>query len=392
MRLFPLFLTCLLLAAPAHGSGRAVGVTTITFTKTSVSTGAPRVLDTVVWYPAKPRTGTAEALGLRDAAIRPGKYPLVIFSHGNCGEPTEATYFTMALARLGFIVAAPPHVGDLASDGVACFAAFGDSFLNRVPDVRFVLDGMLAQAGDRSSRFYRRIRSDKVAMSGLSFGGYTTLLAVQRDPPSSPPSWSPAGERSIRRHARSRPWIGAEHDAIVGLSRRRPMSVWAGPRPCRVCCRQSPGSADSCNQQPNVSPLHPHRYLAGRCTSPDPALRAAVPFFRALRGGVRSAGSPRPSHPRGRPDRERGRGTSQRRADANAHAILELVPCWASRPSSCSSRRRDASGLPDAVIAASTLTQSATKALARRVDGVEPTDADAHRVDAGTPPRGCSRS
>ncbi|HJW68124.1 MAG TPA: hypothetical protein VJ829_02070 [Candidatus Binatia bacterium] len=37
MRLLLLFLTCLLLAAPSHGAGRPVGVTTITFTKTSVT-------------------------------------------------------------------------------------------------------------------------------------------------------------------------------------------------------------------------------------------------------------------------------------------------------------------------------------------------------------------
>lgn len=77
MRLPLLFLTCLLLAAPSHAAGRPVGVTTIPFTKTSVTTGAPRVLETVVWYPAKPRTGTSEALGQRDAEIRPGRYPLV---------------------------------------------------------------------------------------------------------------------------------------------------------------------------------------------------------------------------------------------------------------------------------------------------------------------------
>src|SRR5262249_56055382 len=184
MRSFLLVLAGVLVAAGGSvGAGRPVGVTTISFTKTSVTTGAPRVLETVVWYPAKPGSGTTEALGQRDAAIRPGRYPLVIFSHGNCGEPTEATYFTMALARLGFIVAAPPHVGNQASDGAACFTSFGDSVLNRVPDLRFVLDGMLAQGTDRSSRFYRRIRSDKVAMSGLSFGGCTTLPARQREPP-----------------------------------------------------------------------------------------------------------------------------------------------------------------------------------------------------------------
>jgi len=77
MRSFLLVLAgALVAAAPSLGASRPVGVTTITFTKTSVTTGAPRVLETVVWYPAKPRSGTAEAIGQRDAAIRPGRYPL----------------------------------------------------------------------------------------------------------------------------------------------------------------------------------------------------------------------------------------------------------------------------------------------------------------------------
>src|SRR5262245_8522913 len=219
---------------PSLGAGPPVGVTTITFTKTSVTTGAPRVLDTVVWYPAKPHTGTAEALGQRDATMRPGKYPLVIFSHGSCGEPTEATYFTMALARLGFVVAAPPHVGNQASDGAACFTGFGDSFLNRVPDVRFVLDGMLGLAGDRSSRFYRRIRTDKVAMSGLSFGGYTTLLAVQREPRFIAAfSLVPGGVEALDKTDITIPTlvIGAERDMIVGFPESQAAYArLAGPR------------------------------------------------------------------------------------------------------------------------------------------------------------------
>jgi len=294
VRTLPLFLACLLLAAPARAAGRPVGVTTITFTKTSVTTGAPRVLDTVVWYPAKPRTGTAEALGLRDAAIRPGKYPLVIFSHGNCGEPTEATYFTMALARLGFIVAAPPHVGNRASDGVACFTSFGDSYLNRVPDVRFVLDGMLAQAGDRSSRFYRRIRSDQLAMSGLSFGGYTTLLAVQREPRFTAAfSLVPGGVEALDPGDIPIPTlvIGAEHDTIVGFPEsQEAYQRLAGPRfLVEVLAANHLSAVDSCfNQQLGVSLCVPgdisqdeaHRLI----------LHYALPFFRRYERGVRSAG------------------------------------------------------------------------------------------------------
>src|SRR5262249_23973075 len=110
-------------AAATNAASRPVGVNTLSFTKTSVTTAAPRERDTVVWSPAAGHTGTSEALGRRDARARAGRFPLLIFSHGTCGWPTEATYFTMALAAQGFIVAAPPHVGNTADDGLgACTA------------------------------------------------------------------------------------------------------------------------------------------------------------------------------------------------------------------------------------------------------------------------------
>src|SRR5262245_7356917 len=99
------------LAAPrgAIGARFPVGVTTLTFTKTSVTSGTPRPLPTVIWYPAVGRTGTPEPLGRRDATMRRGRFPLIVFSHGTCGRPSEASYLTMALAAQGFVVAAPPH-------------------------------------------------------------------------------------------------------------------------------------------------------------------------------------------------------------------------------------------------------------------------------------------
>jgi predicted dienelactone hydrolase len=106
-----------LAAGPVHAGDRPprprfpVGVTVRTFTKTSVTTGAPRPLETTVWYPAVRATGTPEAQGLRDATVRRGRWPLVVFSHGACGSPTAASYFMRALAADGFVAAAPPHPG-----------------------------------------------------------------------------------------------------------------------------------------------------------------------------------------------------------------------------------------------------------------------------------------
>jgi len=94
-----LLLPSSVLAARPDPSGRgryAVGRTQITFTKTSETTGQPRPLETVIWYPAVPGTGTLERNinVLRDAAVLERRWPLVLFSHGACAFPGQSPFFT----------------------------------------------------------------------------------------------------------------------------------------------------------------------------------------------------------------------------------------------------------------------------------------------------------
>ncbi len=270
-------------AAPLVHAALPVGVTTIAFSKTSVSTGEPRPLPTLVWYPAKARTGTAEALGLRDAVVKPGRHPLIIFSHGSCGRPREATYLTMALAARGFIVAAPPHPPNTADD-VNCVAGFGESFVNRVADVRFVLDGMLVQAVDPASRFHRRIRTDRLGMAGLSFGGYTTLRAAQQEPRfDAALSLVPGGTAALDAAGISIPTmvIGSEHDQIVGFAEsEKAYALLHGPRYLvELLDANHLSVVDECfDRERNVNLCVP-----GAISQEDAhrlVLRYALPFFR----------------------------------------------------------------------------------------------------------------
>jgi predicted dienelactone hydrolase len=205
----------------AHGAAAKqlpVGVTTLTFTKTSVTTGQPRPLATTIWYPAVKRTGTTETYGLRDAKAKRGRFPLIVFSHGTCGRPTEASYLAMALAREGAIVAAPAHFGNTTDDGPSCIRndVFIDSLQNREPDVAFVIDSMLAQAGTRTSRFARRIDGDSIGVTGLSFGGFTTLLTAERQPRiDAALALVPGGAEAIGTISVPTMVIGSERDAVV---------------------------------------------------------------------------------------------------------------------------------------------------------------------------------
>jgi predicted dienelactone hydrolase len=205
----------------AHGAAAKqlpVGVTTLTFTKTSVTTNQPRPLATTIWYPAVKHTGTAETYGLRDAKAKRGHFPLIVFSHGTCGLPTETSYLTMALVREGAIVAAPAHIGNTTDDGLSCLRSdvFIDSLQNREPDVAFVMDSMLAQAGDKASRFARRIDEDAIGVTGLSFGGFTALLTAQLDPRiDAALAMVPGGSAAIGTITVPTMVIGSERDMVV---------------------------------------------------------------------------------------------------------------------------------------------------------------------------------
>jgi len=229
-------LVLLVVVVPVRAARFPVGVTTMTFTKASATTGAPRPLDTVIWYPAERRGGTPEAFGRRDAPARQGKFPLIVFSHGTCGLPTEASYWTMALAREGFVVAAPAHLGNTSNDVPACLGgpAFIDSAVNREPDVVFVIDSMLGEDARAGSPFKHRLRRDQIGVTGLSFGGFTTLLTALLEPRIvAAVSLVPGGTAALGTRQITVPTvvIGSERDHVVGFAESQAAyAKLAGPR------------------------------------------------------------------------------------------------------------------------------------------------------------------
>lgn len=168
---------------PAAPGPYPVGVTELTFERPSSTTGEPRVLKTVVWYPAvESARGAAEdptLKGARDAALASNNLPLpmILFSHGSGGMPSQSTYFTTHLASYGFVVVAPPHPGNTLADCFPCTesAALTDSYVNRPADITFVLESMLKLNDDPSSMFHDALDGTRVGMSGHSFGGLDTL-------------------------------------------------------------------------------------------------------------------------------------------------------------------------------------------------------------------------
>ena len=190
MRRALLLLTLLLPAAASarsdfnHGPLKDVGSMRVTFTKTSVTTGQPRPLDTYIWYPAVHGTGTVVQDGtLANAKVRRGRWPLIVFSHGSCGFPGQSPFYTAGLASWGFVVVAPSHPGNTSAEIPHCMdtPAVTDSYANRLPDVQFTIDTMLAATG-AAAPFAHRLNPKRIGVSGHSFGGQTTLRVAAADP------------------------------------------------------------------------------------------------------------------------------------------------------------------------------------------------------------------
>jgi predicted dienelactone hydrolase len=185
-------LALVLLLSPAVAAARPdftqrgpldVGRMIVPYTKKSETTGEPRELDTFIWYPATVEGG-APGTVTNDAPVAEQRWPIIMFSHGSCGLPAQSPFYVETLASWGFIVAAPPHPGNQVTDP-GCTGAgpseVADSYANRVADIRFVLDQLLAASSDPSSPFYRRIDPRRIGMSGHSFGGQTTLRVAAAD-------------------------------------------------------------------------------------------------------------------------------------------------------------------------------------------------------------------
>lgn len=156
-----------------------------------IDDGQGEALSVSVWYPAQSPEGQPDAMtyewdrlrvaghALRDAPPADGvRFPLVIFSHGLGGFRFQSVFLTEHLASYGFVVMAADHPGStLGSVGEDMLPGnMVPSYANRPLDVLRQI-GFAERLTAPDGLLSGVIDTDRVAVSGHSFGGYTALAA-----------------------------------------------------------------------------------------------------------------------------------------------------------------------------------------------------------------------
>ncbi|CAG9265155.1 Putative dienelactone hydrolase [Paraburkholderia unamae] len=137
--------------------------------------------ETVVFYPTRERevpwqAGPFTIEATRDALPVPdNRFPVVLISHGRGGGPLSHRELATALARAGFIVILPTHVGDASGHPRA--ASQAQILIDRPRQAQAALNAVLADA-----RFSARVDAGRMGLIGYSAGGYTALILAGAKP------------------------------------------------------------------------------------------------------------------------------------------------------------------------------------------------------------------
>lgn len=288
----------------------SVGVTTVQFEDCGRDDGGgtPRRLQTEIWYPSVADSGPRnlyrdylgaaspaiiaaaekpDAIGgyadgltiamldatwpsqsMRDAKPLPTDHawPAVVFSHGSGAFRASYIFWAEHLASHGFVVAACDHPGSARFtliDGVPVTPGGPRSKRDRmerdrVDDVFTVLDG-LARLGETDSRFVGRVDASNAAITGMSFGGWTTAAALERAAGNvkvgvlmCPSINSSSGGVLAKGHTASVPalvMVGSE-DTVIGhagnAAARAYAATHSGPAACLEIVRAGHCSFTSC--------------------------------------------------------------------------------------------------------------------------------------------------
>lgn len=164
--------SALTLPALSTRGDQSVGVKTLKLTDPA----RQRTFTVEIWYPAiqpdKPLTYPVDYRGqvvaypgqaARDAAAQPGKFPLILVSHGQPGSRYQLASLLEHLASRGFVVASVEHTGSTIADFTP--PAYISSIVDRPLDLLFTLRELTKRVPSADA--------NNVGLLGYSYGGYT---------------------------------------------------------------------------------------------------------------------------------------------------------------------------------------------------------------------------
>jgi predicted dienelactone hydrolase len=133
-----------------------------------------------LWYPTKVpnsvvRLGPFEFPGTRNAEPAAGQFGLVVISHGTGGSDLGHRDTAIALAKAGFITAAPRHPRDNSRDA----SGSGQRIVleGRPRQISAIIDELL-----KHQKWSTRIDGKRIGAFGFSLGGYTVLAVLGAEP------------------------------------------------------------------------------------------------------------------------------------------------------------------------------------------------------------------
>jgi dienelactone hydrolase len=125
---------------------------------------------------------------VRDARVRAGKFPVIIFSHGNGGSRWQNTFWCDYLASHGYVIVSADHTGNarltIINGKLILYQSNGreQSWIDRPKDMGFLLDQMTLWNNGADSRFAGKLDLSKPVAAGMSFGSATAIRVADEDP------------------------------------------------------------------------------------------------------------------------------------------------------------------------------------------------------------------